>query len=215
MKEEINNGFRPGTKLLVSLLIAYPIAIHATVINGYTVAALIMLFVIPSLLISRNRMKWPLAALTISTTAILILLAAVIEGSEHLLLYLMPIFLNTALSIFFGWTLLPGKTPLITRISILMRGKLEPHVVSYTRRLTQVWTFFFVLLALESLLLALFAPLEIWSLFTNILNYLLAGLLFTGEYFFRIRHLDDLEHPSFPNFMRYLSSVDPRVFNKQ
>ena len=78
-----------------------------------------------------------------------------------------------------------------------------------------MWTLFFILLAFESLLLALFAPLEIWSLFANLLNYLLAGLLFTGEYFFRVQHLDDLEHPSFSRFVRNLSRVDPRVFNKQ
>ena len=206
-------GIRPGAILLFALLIAYPVAIHAAVINGYAVAALLMLLVVPVFLTCGNRARGLFAAL--ATAAAVALLAATFESSEQLLLYLMPVLINAALAVFFGRTLLPGETPLITRFSILLRGKLEPRVVSYTRRVTQVWTLFFILLALESLLLALFAPLEIWSLFANILNYLLAGLLFAGEYFFRVHHLHDLEHPGFPRFVRNLSRLDPRVVNKQ
>ena len=199
--------------MLLALLTAYPVVIHAAVINGYAVAALLMLLVVPVFLTSRSRARGLFAALAV--TAAVSLLAATLEGSEQLLLYLMPVLINAILAVIFARTLLPGETPLVTRFSILLRGKLEPQVVSYTRRVTQVWTLFFILLALESLLLALFAPLEIWSLFANILNYLLAGLLFAGEYFFRVHYLHDLEHPGFPRFVRNLSRVDRRVFNKQ
>ena len=199
--------------MVIALLIIYPVAIHAAVINGHVVAALLMLLVAPVFLSSRSRAKGLLAVLAV--TAAIALLAAAIENSEQLLLYLIPVLINTTLAVFFGRTLLPGETPLVTRLSILLRGRLEPRVAGYTRRVTQMWTLFFILLALESVLLALFAPLEIWSLFTNLLNYLLAGLLFTGEYFFRVRYLDDLEHPSFSGFVRSLSRVDPRVFGKQ
>ena len=206
-------GVCPKTVLVFALIIAYPVAIHATIINGYAVAALLMLLAVPVFLTSRNLTGRRFTALAVAATVAL--LAATIKNGEQLLLYLMPILINASLAIFFGRTLLPGETPLITRFSILLRGKLELRVVSYTRRITQLWTLFFILLALESLLLALFAPLEIWSLFTNLLNYLLAGLLFAGEYFFRVHHLHDLEHSSFPSFVRNLSRVDPRVINKQ
>lgn len=198
--------------MVFALLIAYPVAIHATIINGYTAAALLMLLVAPVFLTSRSLTARLFTALAVAATVAL--LAAMIKNGEQLLLYLIPVLINASLAVFFGRSLLPGKTPLITRFSILLRGKLEPRVVSYTRRVTQLWTLFFIMLALESLLLALFAPLEIWSLFTNLLNYLLAGLLFTGEYFFRVHHLHDLEHASFPSFVRNLSRVDPRVINK-
>jgi uncharacterized membrane protein len=213
-KEKSNSaGIRPGAILLFALFIAYPVAIHAAVINGYAVAALLMLLLVPVFLTSRSRAGGLFAAL--AAAAVVALLAATLEHSEQLLLYLMPVLMNAALAVFFGRTLIPGETPLITRFSILLRGKLEPRVVSYTRRVTQVWTLFFILLALESLLLALFTPLEIWSLFANILNYLFAGLLFAGEYCFRVHHLHDLEHPDFLRFVRSLSQVDPRVVNKQ
>jgi uncharacterized membrane protein len=170
-------GIQPRAVLVFALLITYPVAIHAAVINDHVVAALLMLLVAPVFLSSRSRAGGLFAVLAIATA--ITLLAAAFENSEQLLLYLITILINTTLAVFFGRTLLFGETPLITRFSILLRGKLEPRVAGYTRRVTQMWTLFFILLTLESVLLSLFAPLEIWSLFTNLLNYLLAGLLFT------------------------------------
>jgi uncharacterized membrane protein len=198
---------------MLVLLIACPFAIHTAIISGHIVVALLVLLAVPVLLICRSTAARLFAGLAVTGTVVL--LAAAIENSEQFLLYLIPVLINAALAVFFGRTLLAGKTPLITQFSILLRGKLVPGALGYTRRVTQLWTLFFVLLALESLLLALFAPLEIWSLFSNILNYLFALLLFTGEYFFRVKYLADLEHPGFRQFVRNLSRVDPRAFNKQ
>jgi len=208
-----NDDNHAGFIFALAPLVAYPVAIHAAIINGHTLTALLMLLAAPVLLASRSRSAGMFAVLI--TAAFVILLAMAREDIDQQLLYLMPVLLNFTLAVIFGRTLLPGETPLITRFAILLSGRLEPRVVSYTRQVTRLWTLFFVLLALESLLLALFAPLEIWSLFVNVLNYLLAGLLFAGEYFFRIRHLDDVEHTGFFRFVRNLSRVTPRAFNKQ
>jgi len=197
----------------LALLVACPVAIHAAIINGHTVTALLILLVAPVFLAFHSRTAGIFAALTIATIVILLVTAREDIGQQ--LLYLMPVLINFTLAVVFGRTLRPGETPLITRFAILLNGRPEPRVVSYTRRVTRLWTLFFVLLALESLLLALFAPLEIWSLFVNILNYLLAGLLFAGEYFYRIRHLDDLEHTGFSRFVHNLFRIAPRAFNKQ
>jgi len=197
---------------VLALLITYPFAIHTAILRGHTVVALLILLALPVLLTCRSTAGRLIAGLAVSATVIL--LAAGIDDCERFLLYLIPILINSVLAGIFGRTLLAGKTPLITRFSILLRGKVEPGVPAYTRRVTQLWTLFFVLLALESLLLALFASIETWSLFTNILNYLFAVLLFTGEYFFRIHYLHDLEHPGFRQFVRRLSRVDPRAVSK-
>ena len=198
---------------MLAPLVACPVAIHAAIITGHTVTALLILLVAPVFLAFRSRSAGIFAVLI--TSAFVILLDMTMEDVDQQLLYLMPVLINFTLAVVFGRTLRPGETPLVTRFAILLNGRPEPRVVSYTRRVTRLWTLFFVLLALESLLLALFAPLEIWSLFVNILNYLLAGLLFAGEYFYRIRHLDDLEHTGFFRFVRNLSRVTPRAFNKQ
>lgn len=206
-------GLQPKSILFLALLVAYPFTIHNAIINGHTVAALLIFLSVPVLLATR---KWSgRLLLALASAGSVVLLSSVVSNIEQLLLYLMPVLINAGLAIFFGQTLLPGRTPIITRFSILFRGKLEPRVIGYTRRVTQLWTLFFILLAVESLLLALFAPIEIWSLFANILNYIFTALFFSGEYFFRIRHLDDLEHPSFPRFVRKLSQVDLSDFNKQ
>jgi len=206
--DDIHAGFI----LALATLVACPVAIHAAVINGHTSTALLILLVAPVLLAFRS-LKAGIFVLV--TTTIFLLPVMAMEGIDRQLLYLLPVLINLTLAVLFGRTLLPGETPLITRFAILLSGRLEPGVPSYTRRVTWLWTLFLVLLALESILLALFAPLEVWSLFVNILNYLLAGLLFAGEYFFRIRYLNDLQHPGFSRFVHNLSRVAPRAFNKQ
>jgi uncharacterized membrane protein len=204
---------RAATIGLLALLVACPFAIHTAIISGHSVAALLMLLAPAVLLTCRSPAGRLLASL--AGAAVVVLLAAAIEGSGQFLLYLMPVLINTTLAILFGRTLLPGRTPIITRFSILLRGKLEPRVLGYTRRVTQLWTLFFLILALVSLLLALLAPLHIWSLFANILNYLFVLLLFVGEYLFRIHYLADLEHPGFRQFVSNLFRVNPRAFNEQ
>ena len=56
------------------------------------------------------------------------------------------------LAVFFGRTLLPGREPLITRIARVSDPALSPRLCVYTRRLTAVWSGYFVLAALFCLL---------------------------------------------------------------
>ncbi len=126
-------------------------------------------------------------------------------------LYLPPVLINIALMILFGRTLLPGATPLVARVASLWRGPLDLAVALYTRRVTISWTIFFALMLLESITLALFAPLHIWSLFTNFLNYVFVLLFFVIEYQLRLYCLPSHEHLSFRAFCRLLMSTDFRT----
>jgi uncharacterized membrane protein len=118
-----------------------------------------------------------------STLALLLLPAAYLSG---MLLYLPPIAINLALFAFFARTLRPGCEPLISRFARIERGgELAPDLVRYTRNLTRAWAGFFVLMAATSATLALTATLATWSLFGNILNYLLVALFFILEYVYR------------------------------
>ncbi len=127
------------------------------------------------------------------------------------LMYLPPVLINTALMILFGRTLLPGATPLVARVASLWRGPLDLAVALYTRRVTISWTIFFALMLLESITLALFAPLHIWSLFTNFLNYVFVLLFFVIEYRLRLYCLPSHAHLSFRAFCRLLASTDLRT----
>jgi uncharacterized membrane protein len=65
-------------------------------------------------------------------------------------------------------------------------------------------------MGMESILLALYAPPLVWSLFTNFLNYFFLLLFFLVEYFLRVRLFPEQEHPGFIPFLRSLTKVDPR-----
>ena len=193
------------------LLISAPLAIHIAIINGLTAVALLILLLALVLLVSRSwKQRTMLGLISVGTVASL----STAGLSEQLLLYAMPILINIGLAIFFGQSLLANRTPVITRFATLLREEMDPRVIVYTHHVTQLWTIFFIVLTIESLLLALYAPIEIWSLFANFLNYIFTALFFTGEYYFRIHYLDDLEHMSFPRFIQNLSKVDLSDINK-
>jgi uncharacterized membrane protein len=126
-------------------------------------------------------------------------------------MYLPPVLVNLALMLLFGRTLLPGATSLVARVASLWRGSLDPEVTRYARRVTTAWTIFFALMALESIGLALFAPLHIWSFFTNFLNYVFVLLFFIVEYQLRLYCLSNHEHLSFRAFCHLLASTDLRT----
>lgn len=124
-------------------------------------------------------------------------------------LYLLPVMINGFLGVLFGRTLLPGSEPLITRFRRLEgEGDIPPAIAVYTRALTAIWTGVFVLLAAISALLALFAPLEVWSLFTNCLNYGVVAVLFVAEYIYRRTVLRRYAHATPIQFARALARAN-------
>jgi uncharacterized membrane protein len=124
------------------------------------------------------------------------LLAIALHWGPTYALFLPPIAVNMFLLVVFGTTLRPGREPIIARLSRLIRGELPWDLRAYTRRLTWLWTVVFAGLVLESVLLAVYAPLEVWSLFTNILNYVFLAVLFVGEYIYRVLRFRKYTHTS-------------------
>lgn len=131
-------------------------------------------------------------------------------GDEAALVYVPPVLANLAMMVLFWRTLRPGSTPIVARVASLWRGPLDREVAAYTRRVTVAWTVFFAVMAVESAALALFAPLHVWSLFTNGLNYVFVVLFFVIEYRLRLVCLPRHEHLSFRDFCRLLASTDLR-----
>ena len=132
-------------------------------------------------------------------------------GSAVDFMFLPPVLINLALMVLFGRTLLPGATPLVARIASLWRSPLDQAVALYTRRVTIAWTIFFALMIAESIALALFAPLHIWSLFTNFLNYIFVLLFFIIEYQLRLYCLPGHDHLSFRAFCHLVATTDLRT----
>lgn len=186
------------------LFLAYPLLAHlATLIRSQTLAwlALIVFFAVPLLpkLKARSAYAW-LAMLAVAAA----LYGCARAGWAHLLMYLPPILIPSAALWAFARSLRPGETPLVTRIATQIRGPLPDELRRYTRSVTQGWVGLLAALALGSLLLAVFASPELWSLMTNIVLYLLLGAVFLLEYAYRRRRFRHLEHEGFGRMVRAL-----------
>lgn len=80
------------------------------------------------------------------------------------------------LAYFFGRTLRRGQVPLIERIARVSDPELPPALCRYTRRLTALWTIYFVAAGL----LSIGVRLPFW--WTGVLVWLGAISLFVGEH---------------------------------
>jgi uncharacterized membrane protein len=192
------------------LLLAYPLAIHvAVVFNQIMIASVVLLLVSTSGIVisyigdtvyraSRRGSVFIFCAMAIFSVLNLI-------SHTQYALYFPPILVNLAMLAIFATTLLPGREPLITKFHRLTIGPdMDSAVAVYTRRLTWIWVFFFAGMALEATVLAVFAPLAVWSLFVNFLNYVFVIVLLVSEYFYRVMRYPHQSHPSLTQFLRSL-----------
>lgn len=122
----------------------------------------------------------------------------------------MPIAVNLLLGLLFGRTLAPGREPLIARFARLERGAdLPDDLARYSRTLTLMWTVFFAAMAAVSATLAARGSTLAWSLFTNVLNYLLVAIFFVGEYVYRRLRFRHYSHLSPMQVLRRLHLYRP------
>lgn len=198
--------------LLLLLLVAYPLSLHLGILGEHllpAVSILLGLLFLSGLLLmlQGNRYGWLL--FLVATCLLGGFLLGGVEAAGFL--KLPPVLINGILCILFAATLLPGQKPLIARFAEIMHAHaLDDLTLRYTRRVTMMWSGLFAVMTLESLLLAWLASAEIWSLFTNFVNYLLVMLVFIIEYQLRIRRLSHLRHPGFVGFLLSLRRIEWR-----
>ncbi len=127
------------------------------------------------------------------------------------LYYLQHVGTNLGLAAFFGLSLRQGHQPLISRLAQSIRGELTPQVETYTRKVTWVWTAFFLGIAVLSSVLFFFAPIKVWSIFANFLTLPLALLVFAIEFMVRLRYLQNEPRHSFKeSLLAYWKTADSR-----
>jgi uncharacterized membrane protein len=116
-----------------------------------------------------------------------------IRVTSHALYLLQHAGINFFLALFFGSTLLPGRTSLITQVAQRVHGHdLPPAHFAYTRQVTVAWTVFFLVIVTISLVLFFGFPFETWAVFANLVTPIATGAMFAGEYSLRYRL-----HPEF------------------
>ncbi len=222
--KETNNKI---SSLVAGLGLAYPIAAHVAVTRSApsliaaSVGLLILIGLLPGLF-ARQPLAW---ALLVSISVGLY--AAASHGYALLLLFLPPVLINTYVGWLFVRSLHKTRIPLIEQVirALQPAGKnIEAPVTEYARSLTLFWAALLIGLSIINLLLALLAnpggillaagvtppitvPLSVWSLFANVINYLIIAVVFAAEFQLRQRRFPDQPFDGFIDFLLKLSSI--------
>jgi len=126
-----------------------------------------------------------------------------LRQNVELLYYIQHLGTNLALATLFGKTLFGGREALITQFAKMAHGgQVSPLKARYTRRLTGVWTGFFLLVASISTGLFWLATPTAWSIFANLLSTPLIALMFIGEHLLRGFFLPPEEQTSIADAIR-------------
>jgi len=196
---------------LTLLLVSYPLVIHFSIHAGradiaiYFIAAVLLLPLVFSLFRLRRPALW-----MVMMSALSVILTVLGYNYASSMIVIPPILIFSSLFLFFGYSLRAEGTPVITRFAELILGDVEPDVRAYTRKATMAWMVFFLTMLLISIILAWWAPLEVWSWFTNFLAYVLIGVMFITEFAVRRYCLPHHVDYSFLEFLRNLRRVDYR-----
>jgi uncharacterized membrane protein len=200
----------------LAILALAPVAIHFALVTGkwpalvFVIPALQLLAIGTALLARRGpRRSW----VTVSAAALLVSLVflgiaqldlASLPGLPHALAY-------SSLLVVFGFSLLPGREPVLTRLVLKIRGPLPPELLAYTRHVTAAWCCFFAAQLALSLTLFLVAPLAVWSLFINVLNLPLVVAMFAIEYAYRVMRFPNFRHDRLSDFSKFAAEFSKRA----
>lgn len=174
--------------LLGALLLAYPLIVYlglshfeprmvALVIIALAAARLAL---VPAK--RRAGMRLQLLGALVAAFALGIL-AFMSNSADFLRFY--PVCLNALMLVLFLASLLRPPS-MIERFARITEPHLPESGVHYTRQVTKVWCAFFLLNGSAALYSAVAGSLELWTLYNGVIAYILMGLLFAGEYGFRI-----------------------------
>lgn len=197
--------------LPVVLFLAYPAMVHAGIVLD--VPALRWL-ALPVLYVGifLKPLRAGRAPAWIGLLAFAALTGALMRaGGGMYALYVAPLALLALAFSAFARSLARGQAPLVTRIAEAARGPLAPEIRQHTRRVTQLWAVALALMFAVALLLSITGPQSLWSLFTNVINYVVMALLFAGEYAYRRWRFPDHDRGGFVAYLRLLIEQAPRM----
>lgn len=220
--------------LMIALAIAYPVTAHMAVSSRSVVVTVASLAVLASLallprLVARSVVAWCLLPVVVAG-----LWGLAQSQAAWLPLYATPVFVNLFGAWLFGHTLVPGQVPLIERLARLLHEEdgITEEIARYARKVTLAWTLFLSGLAVLNLTLALLAtpdgvllmmgvqpvvtvPVEVWSLFANFIDYVMAGLFFLAEYAYRKRKFPQQPYRNLFDFLNRARRVGHRVIGER
>lgn len=213
------------TALCYPLTAHFAAARHSALLTLLAIALLAATMLIPSLLRGRW-VAWLTAAVVI---ACLWLLSR--SHANQLPLYVPPVLVPAFMAWVFGHTLAKDRVPIIEQIVRLLHPPDDPPeaaVWAYARKLTLAWTILFIAIATVNLVLAaavrpeglmlaagaeppFTVSQETWSLFANLIGYLLVGAFFVLEYGYRRRRFPQQPYRNLFDFVRQMLAATPRL----
>lgn len=191
-----------------AVLVAWAVAAHLGSAGAgnpdfNAAVAVLPLLVVGALTVRRLHSTWLSALLMVLACGLVVLYWPRLRLAVSLLYYLQHLGIHMALAAWFGMSLSGEGDALVTRMARLIHGHaLSPGMVRYTRQVTVAWTGFFVVNALVSSALFLWAPVAVWSVHANLMTGPLVALMFTVEYLVRRQVLPAHERPRVTEVIR-------------
>lgn len=193
----------------ILILLTYPLLSHFFVLLGQPQWVVIYLLVIVGLFFIKAFVSRNLILAFLMAFLLIVGAGLIIQEKSTVIIYLPPIMINLGLLLIFWRSLQRDQVPLITRYAQLIDGNLNEEMNRYTKRVTVSWTILFIVMLIESIGLAIFASDEVWSLFTNFINYGVIFLMFITEYLYRNAAFPDLPKRGFFQFLRQIMQIRP------
>jgi uncharacterized membrane protein len=169
----------PSVLLAVATL-SYPALVYF-ILQHHGVRALVLPLALLALARLVFKREWIWGAV------VLLLALATLLTNQSLPVKLYPAVVSLSFLAVFGYSLIKPPS-FVERIARLREPDLPPQAVPYTRRVTFAWCVYFVLNAAVATGIALWGSDAAWALYSGGVAYLLAGLLFAGEFLVR-QHL--------------------------
>jgi len=173
--------------LIAALTVCYPLLIWLSIDHvqpRFLALGLAAIFLLRLLVTNAKQHRpgiWRLAA---PACVVFLLAGALINDSNLLLAY--PVFVSLLFFCAFSYSLAFPPT-VIERLARLEDPDLPPVGVAYTRKVTWVWSVFFLCNASISLATVWHGDAALWSLYNGVVFYLLMGLLMLAEMLVRRR----------------------------
>lgn len=117
-------------------------------------------------------------SLVLVACPLFLLVTALVNETGWLLAY--PAFVSLVFFSVFAYSLVYPPT-VVERLARLEYPEMSTKRVAYTRKVTQVWSVFFLVNAAISLLTIWHGDIRLWSLYNGVVFYVLMGLLMAGE----------------------------------
>jgi len=181
-------GISPGSVAISVLLILYPVLVYLGLSYSRVSAVAILLIVVSigRLFLRRHgTVTLGSATIWISVGGVILAATGLMKGSAQAMLYY-PALVNLVLLTAFVHSLFYPPA-MITRLARIRQPELPAAGIRYTRNVTVVWSVFFLLNGSVSIITAIRASAEMWTLYNGFVAYVLMAALFGGEWLVRGR----------------------------